>query len=77
MHAAIRDEDGRLLQLSAHRLKSLVSSYNHARAHELAQQLENAGKNLDFKPAADLLDRLRPLMGEFESALRHHLQQQT
>jgi CheY-like chemotaxis protein len=76
MRAAINRNDARLLEISGHRLKSLVSSYNHDSARELAQSLEQMGKAGQFDQAATTLDQLQPLIDEFIKAVQHYLKQQ-
>ncbi len=76
MRQALDQADGHLLEISAHRLKSLVSSYNHHEARELAQHLEKCGHQACFDRAAPDLERLATLIDEFASAVRHYLNQQ-
>ncbi len=76
MRQALDHHDAHLLEISAHRLKSLVSSYNHHEARELAQRLEKSGKQAAFEGAAGDLERLASLIDEFASAVRHYLDQQ-
>jgi CheY-like chemotaxis protein len=76
MRAAIDHNDGRSLEISAHRLKSLVSNYNHDQARELTQALEQMGKANRFDETASTLDRLESLMDEFVRSVKHYLEQQ-
>jgi CheY-like chemotaxis protein len=76
MRNAIGDSDPRLLEISAHRLKSLVSSYNHEEARELSQTIEKMGKENHLDEAVVLVDRLQPLIDQFIKAVEHYLEQQ-
>jgi PAS domain S-box-containing protein len=77
MHEAINQRDNRLLEISGHRLKSLVSSYDHNQARELALTIERMGKTSQFDEAAAALERLQPLIDEFLDVVRDYLAQQT
>ncbi len=74
--AAIEDGDARSLQMSAHRLKSLVSSYDHSEARQLAQTLEDMGKDGEINDARTTMNRLQLLVDELVRALSKHLQEE-
>lgn len=72
--AAINDQESKQVKMNAHRLKSLVSSYDHREAIELCQAIESeaAGGNLTEAPLR--LTRLEELMQEFARAVDDFLQ---
>jgi CheY-like chemotaxis protein len=74
---SITNHEGRQLEIAAHRLKSLVSTYNHEAARELAQQLEQMGLHNDLEDASDKLDALQKMVDEFMSAIAYYRESQT
>lgn len=77
MREAVHNNDGRQLEIAAHRLKGLVGSYNYDEARELAAALEIQGKQSQFEGAEAKLDRLEVLMREFSQAVEAFLEQPT
>ncbi|MEX0819074.1 MAG: response regulator [Pirellulaceae bacterium] len=73
---ALATKAGRQLEIAAHRLKSLVSSYNHDEARELAVELERMGKDAAFDQAERTLSRLKPLVDELNHAIQNYVRQQ-
>jgi CheY-like chemotaxis protein len=56
--SAITSSDSEALRLAAHNIKGSLGNFNAARAGELAQQLEDAGKHADLRDAASLFAAL-------------------
>ncbi|HRX78188.1 MAG TPA: Hpt domain-containing protein, partial [Pirellulaceae bacterium] len=76
MREALATENARQLEISAHRLKSLVSSYNHDEARDLAIELEQMGKDAALDQADRSLSRLSSLVEGLNNAIRNYMQQQ-
>jgi HPt (histidine-containing phosphotransfer) domain-containing protein len=76
MRHSLTSQNARQLEIAAHRLKSLVSSYNHDEARDLAIELEQMGKDAAFDQAARTLTRLSPLVESLNDAIRNFIQQQ-
>ena len=76
MHDALVKHEARQLEIAAHRLKSLVSSYNHDEARELTIELEEMGKDGSFDQADRTLARLSPLVEALGNAIRNYIKQQ-
>ncbi|MCM2373678.1 response regulator [Aporhodopirellula aestuarii] len=74
MTVAIEEGDAKQLQIAAHRMKSLVSSYDHEEACELAQQIELDAKLERLPDAASRIEALRPLVQSFARAVDDYLQ---
>jgi len=72
MKVAIEEGKPRELELAAHRLKSLVSSYNHDSAYELTQQLENYGKDNVLERASEPMSQLELILQDFIASLEQH-----
>ena len=72
MKVAIEEGKPRELEIAAHRLKSLVSSYNHDSAHELTQQLENSGKDNDLEDASEPMSQLELILQDFVASLEQY-----
>lgn len=73
MRKAITRRDARLLEISAHRLKSLVSSYDYHPAQALAARLEGMGKESQFDGAPELLAELDSLIASFLPDVKAYL----
>ncbi|GAA5508660.1 PAS domain-containing hybrid sensor histidine kinase/response regulator [Novipirellula caenicola] len=71
---AIEQSEPRQLEIAAHRMKSLVSSYDHTEARELAQQIEQDAKHGRIDDARDRIAALRPLVESFTLAVDEYLQ---
>ena len=69
MRNAIASSDANSLAIAAHRLKSLVGTYNHDEAHGLSYSLELMGKERKLDDGAATIDRLEQLVTEFVKAL--------
>lgn len=76
MREALATQSARQLEISAHRLKSLVSSYNHDEARDLAIELEQMGKDAAFDQADRTLARLTSLVESLNNAIRNYITQQ-
>jgi PAS domain S-box-containing protein len=76
MREALTTENARQLEISAHRLKSLVSSYNHDEARDLAIELEQMGKDAALDQADRSLSRLSSLVEGLNNAIRNYMRQQ-
>ena len=74
---AIDDDDARTVGMMAHRLKSLVSSYDHTEAKELCQSLESDASTENLSAATGRLERLEHLMQAFTHAVDDFLQLDT
>lgn len=74
MSEAIEREDARQLQIAAHRLKSLVSSYDHEEARDIAQKIEIDAQRDRISEAAARIETLRPLLKTFAQAVDEYLQ---
>ncbi|WP_144057370.1 PAS domain-containing hybrid sensor histidine kinase/response regulator [Novipirellula maiorica] len=74
MTDAIEQSEPRRLEIAAHRMKSLVSSYDHAEARELAQQIEQDAKQGRIEEARDRIEALCPLVETFTLAVDEYLQ---
>ncbi|WP_372718381.1 response regulator [Novipirellula sp.] len=74
MSDAVDQCEPRQLEIAAHRLKSLVSSYDHNAAHELAQQIEQDAKHDRLAEARGRIDALRPLIDAFTDAVDEYMQ---
>jgi two-component system, sensor histidine kinase and response regulator len=72
-HAAAAG-DAKQLEINAHRLKSLVSSYDHSEAVELTQAIESDAKTGDLGEASSRIDRLEPILESFARAIDDYLQ---
>ncbi|TWU43503.1 Signal transduction histidine-protein kinase BarA [Novipirellula aureliae] len=74
---AIEETDAKSLEIASHRLKSLVGTYSHAEAQELAYALELMGKNESFEDTNETLQRLESQIAAFLIAIRQYAQAQT
>jgi len=77
MREALTTQSARQLEIAAHRLKSLVSSYNHDEARDLAIELEQMGKDAAFDQADRTLNRLSLLVEGLNNAIHNYMRQQT
>jgi PAS domain S-box-containing protein len=79
IRVAIADRDGEALRLAAHSIKGSLGNFTAARAGELAQQLEDAGKRSDFRDVAQhfaaleaevarVIEEVRSLVGPDETS---------
>ena len=73
---AIASEDGKQLELAAHRLKGLVSGYGAGRAAELAQKLEHAGRDRSFGSCRAWFGELGPRVKSLMEAMNRYLKEQ-
>lgn len=77
--ATIKDaaarSDAKQVEIAAHRLKSLVSSYDHREAIELCQSIESCASEGTVKIAGERMKRLEELMRAFVFAVDDFLQQ--
>ncbi|HUP81336.1 MAG TPA: YfdX family protein [Pirellula sp.] len=74
MKTSVDTGDAKQLTIAAHRLKSLVSSYDHAVAHELTQSLESDAKNGDLSHAEERFAKLEPNLQAFARTIDDYLQ---
>ncbi len=70
---AIAQSDGRRLEVAAHRLKGLASSFDAGRAVETANCLEQLGQKRDFQEAPVFADQLARRLDELAEAVRQYL----
>jgi CheY-like chemotaxis protein/HPt (histidine-containing phosphotransfer) domain-containing protein len=70
---AIDTENARQLDLSAHRLKGLVARYAAKDATDLAYELEQRGKKGSLNGAAEICDRLAPLVQQLAEAIERYV----
>ncbi len=76
MRKAIEDNEAKQVEIAAHRMKSLASSYDHHEARELCQSIESDANNGKLDNASERLGRLEPLITTFARAVDDYLQQQ-
>jgi CheY-like chemotaxis protein/HPt (histidine-containing phosphotransfer) domain-containing protein len=69
---AIKQSNGAALQSAAHRLKSLIASFDHDRGVKITQQLEHMGRQCEFETADEsvcelikIVQQLRSVIGDF------------
>ena len=74
MKQAAAAGDAKQLEIAAHRLKSLVSSYDHIEAVELTQAIESDAKASDLSEAPERLAKLEPILQSFARAVDDYLQ---
>ncbi|WP_372897613.1 response regulator [Stieleria sp.] len=74
MKSAVNAGDAKQLEIAAHRLKSLVSSYDHAEACELTQSLETDAKAGNLDRAVNRLEKLEPILQSFARTIDDYLQ---
>ncbi len=72
---AIARCDGKQLQLSAHRLKGLVSSFDDRQSSEATQRLERMGRSEDFADAGALFEQLHRDLNRLGHAIEAFLEQ--
>ena len=72
---AIDRSDAVLLRRSGHTLKSLLRIFDSPAARELAQQLEEKGKNSTFDDAPRVFAELEPMMGRIIDNVKARLGQ--
>ncbi len=71
---SIDGDDAKSVEIAAHRLKSLVSSYDHSEARELCQSIESDAAKSNLSEATRRLARLEELMQSFARAVNDFLQ---
>ena len=72
---AVAEPDAKQLQLSAHRLKGLLSSYDHGEAAALARNLEFMGRDGTFDNAAALCAQLEVHVGDLIAAMKSYMRE--
>ena len=72
---ATQQRDARQLQLAAHRLKGMLARYAFQEAAELADALEQKGKQGAFDGAASLTRQLAPLVSRLVDGMREYVRQ--
>jgi len=73
IHESFAAGDAETLWRTAHTLKAASGSIGAPRISELCRQLEIIGRDESLHLAAPLLDQLRVVAGETETALQAHL----
>jgi CheY-like chemotaxis protein len=71
--AAVARHDGEALQLAAHRLRGLLSSFDAGDAVAAAQDLEAKGRDNEFAQTGELYDELKLQLGLLRRALETFL----
>ena len=72
INAAVEATDGTALQSAAHRLKSLIASYDHNLGVELAQNLEKLGREGNFSEATSMSSKLGQVVEELSGAIAQY-----
>ncbi|MEM6470691.1 MAG: response regulator [Planctomycetota bacterium] len=75
MKTAIKENEPKQVELNAHKLKSLVSSYDHREAVDLCQSIESDARGDNLTEAHARVSRLEKLMQAFARAIDDFLQE--
>ncbi len=73
IEVATQQRQARRLQVAAHRLKGLVSSYDRKDSAELCNALELLARSGSFESTASAIDLLRIQIAELFDAIQSHL----
>ncbi|MDX1927437.1 MAG: response regulator [Pirellulaceae bacterium] len=74
MKSAIQDNDSKQIELNAHKLRSMVSSYDHNAAEDLCQSIESDALNGNLNETLTRVERLEELLQTFTVAIENYLQ---